>query len=121
MNIEELRNYCLSLYGATEYMPFGDELLIFRIFDKWFAVINLNDDALQITVKCDSVKAIELREHYRCVFPAWHFNKKYWNNIILNDDMNDETVKYWIQHSIDEVIKKLPKKLQAEYRNAACE
>jgi predicted DNA-binding protein (MmcQ/YjbR family) len=29
--------------------------------------------------------------------------------------MNDETVKYWIRHSVEEVVKKLPKKMQAEY------
>ena len=29
--------------------------------------------------------------------------------------MNDETVKYWIKHSSEEVVKKLPKKIQSEY------
>jgi predicted DNA-binding protein (MmcQ/YjbR family) len=46
---------------------------------------------------------------------AWHFNKKYWNCITLNRDMDDKTVKQWIRHSVAEVVKKLPKKLQAAY------
>jgi len=29
--------------------------------------------------------------------------------------MNDETVKYWIRHSVEEVVKKLPKKIQSEW------
>ncbi len=115
MNIEELREYCLSLKGAAEYMPFDDEYLIFRVFEKWFAVIPLNDSELKISVKCDPAKAIDLREHYNCVEAAWHFNKKFWNSISLNCDMDDEDVKYWIRHSIEEVIKKLPKKMQSEY------
>ena len=115
MNVEELREYCLSLKGATEYMPFGDEYLIFRVMDKWFAVIRLPDIELDITVKCDPAKAIELREQYQSVNAAWHFNKKFWNCITLNGDMNDETVKYWIRHSVDEVVKKLPKKIRQEY------
>ncbi|NDV58223.1 MmcQ/YjbR family DNA-binding protein [Bacteroides sp. 519] len=115
MNIEELREYCLSLKEATEYMPFEDEYLIFKIFDKWFAIIPLNDPVLKITVKCDSTKAIDLRERYNSVEPAWHFNKKFWNSITLNSDMNDETVKHWIRHSIKEVLKKLPKRVQLEY------
>lgn len=115
MNIEELREYCLSLKGVTEDMPFKDEYLIFRVLDEWFAVIPLNDLELKISVKCDPAKAIDLRERYNSVQPAWHFNKKFWNSILLNGDMNDETVKYWIQHSIEEVVKKLPKKLQMEY------
>jgi predicted DNA-binding protein (MmcQ/YjbR family) len=115
MNVEELRAYCLSLKNATEDMPFEDEYLIFRVFGKWFAVIPLNDPELKISVKCDPAKAIELREQYNCVEPAWHFNKKYWNSIILNRDMNDENVKYWIRHSVEEVVKKMPKKTQLEY------
>ena len=115
MNIEELREYCLSLKNTTEFMPFEDECLIFRIFDKWFAVIPLFDPELKISVKCDSAQAADLREHYNCVEAAWHFNKKYWNSISLNGDMDDETVKYWIRHSVEEVIKKLPKKKQKEY------
>ena len=115
MNIEELREYCLSVKDATEDMPFEDECIVFRVFNKWFAVILLNDPELKIAVKCDPVKAIELRERYNCVEAAWHFNKKYWNSIILNHDMNDETVKHWIKHSVEEVVKKLPKKIQSEY------
>ena len=115
MNVEELREYCLSLKNATEDMPFEDEILVFKVFGKWFAVIDLNDLELKISVKCDPAKAIELRERYGCVEAAWHFNKKYWNSIILNTDMNDESVKYWIKHSIEEVVKKLPRKTQSEY------
>ncbi len=116
MNIEELREYCLSLKGVTEDMPFKDEYLMFRVLGKWFTVIPLNDPELKISVKCDPAKAIDLREHYTSVEAAWHFNKKYWNSITLNGDMDDETVKYWIRHSLEEVVKKLPKKIQLEYQ-----
>lgn len=115
MNIEELRDYCLSIKDATEYMPFGDEYLIFRVFDKWFAIIPMNDTTLKVTVKCDPSLAIDLRERYNAVEAAWHFNKKYWNSITLNGDMNDESVRHWIRHSVKEVLKKLPKKVLAEY------
>ena len=110
MNIEELREYCLSIRNATEDMPFDDECLVFRVFEKWFAVVPLLDAELKINVKCDPAKAIDLRERYGCVEAAWHFNKKYWNSIVLNRDMDDATLKYWINHSVEEVVKKLPKK-----------
>ena len=115
MNIEEFREYILSIKDATETLYFEDEYLIFRVFDKWFAVIPLNDPDLKITLKCDPTKAVDLRERYNSVKAAWHFNKKYWNSIILNYDMDDETVKHWISHSVEEVVKKLPKKTQMEY------
>ena len=117
MDIDKLREYCLSIKGATEYMPFDDPYLIFRVCGKWFAVIPLQDEVLNISLKCDPDKAIDLRDEYACVQAAWHFNKKYWNSIVLNRDMDDETVKCWIRHSVEQVIKKLPKKMQAEYKN----
>jgi predicted DNA-binding protein (MmcQ/YjbR family) len=51
MNIEELREYCLSLKDTTEDMPFGDEILVFRVLNKWFLVIDLNDPELKISIK----------------------------------------------------------------------
>jgi predicted DNA-binding protein (MmcQ/YjbR family) len=115
MNVEELREFCLSIKDATEDTPFGDENIVFRVMNKMFALIPLDEPELKIAVKCNPEKAIELREQYRCVEGAYHFNKKYWNSIILNYDMGDETVKYWIRHSVEEVVKKLPKKTQLEY------
>jgi predicted DNA-binding protein (MmcQ/YjbR family) len=117
MNIEALREYCLSLKNATEELMFKDEYIVFKVLGKWFAVIPLHDADLNICLKCDPIEAIELRERYNCVEPAWHFNKKYWNDIVLNRDMDDNTIKYWIRHSVDEVVKKMPKKLQLEYLN----
>ena len=115
MDAEELREFCLSIKCTTEDMPFKEELLIFRVFGKWFAVLPLDEPELKISVKCDPVKALELREKYYCVEAAWHFNKKYWNTITLNHEMKDEEVKEWIRHSVEEVVKKLPKKLQTDY------
>ena len=115
MNIEELRKHCLSVKSATEEMCFDDEYLVFKVYGKWFVLVPLNDYELKISVKCDPAKAVELREQYDCVEAAWHFNKKYWNSIVINSDMNDEIVKHWINHSVEEVVKKLPKKIQSEY------
>lgn len=119
MNIDQLREFCLSIKGATEDMPFENPYLVFRVMGKWFAVIPLHDSELKINLKCDPDLAIDLRDQYQSVYPAWHFNKKYWNSILLNGDMNDETVRQWIHHSVDEVVKKLPKKVQAAYREQA--
>lgn len=117
MNIEELREYCLSKKGASESFPFTDDILVFKVMNKMFAVIWLEprDDGFSVIVKCNPDKAIELRDQYESVCPGYHFNKKYWNSIYLQGDMPDDEIKHWIDHSVDEVIKKLPKKLQIEY------
>ena len=115
MHIEELRDFCLSLKGVSESFPFDDVSLVFKVLNKMFALIPIDEPELSIALKCDPEKAIELREKYSCVKPAYHFHKKYWNTIYLNRQMNDETVKFWIRHSVDEVLKKLPKLVQREY------
>lgn len=115
MNIEELRDYCLSLPLVTEYMPFKEEYLIFRVYEKWIAVIPMQELELSISVKCEPTYALDLRERYQGINAAWHFNKKYWNNIKLNEDVSTDLVQQLIRHSIDEVVSKLPKKTRLEY------
>lgn len=115
MNIEELHTYCMSLKGAEESFPFDDVSLVLKVAGKMFALIPLDNPELQISLKCDPEKAIRLREEYSSVEGAFHFNKKYWNTIYLNRDMKDKEVKEWIKHSIDEVMKKLPKRIREEY------
>jgi predicted DNA-binding protein (MmcQ/YjbR family) len=117
MNVEELHEYCLSIKGATDCFPFDDVSLVMKVMGKMFALIPLDNPVLQITLKCEPEQALELRERYACVEPAWHFNKKYWNTIYPNREMTEGEVKKWIRHSVDEVIKKLPKQIQNEYYN----
>jgi len=115
MNIEELREYCLSLPLVAEYMPFKNKYLIFKVYDKWFAVIPLDNIELSISVKCEPEYGFELREKYKSITSAWHFNKKYWNTIAINYDVDDDMVKHLIRHSIDQVVLKLPKQKREEY------
>ncbi|HET9570035.1 MAG TPA: MmcQ/YjbR family DNA-binding protein [Bacteroidales bacterium] len=117
MNIEDLRAYCLSIPGTEECLPFDDVTLVYKVMGKMYALIPLDTESCSISVKCDPEKAIELRERYQAVEEAWHFNKKYWNTLYPNNDMDDSEIKKWILHSIDQVILKLPKKRQEAYRN----
>lgn len=114
MNVETAREYSLSKKAATEDMPFGDDFLTIRVMGKMFLCISFNTPD-RITMKCDPDYAIELRYHYNGVEGAWHFNKKYWNQVFLDRDLDDKLIKQLIDHSYDEVIKKFPKKLRAKY------
>ena len=44
MNIEEYREYCLSIKGATESFPFGENTLVYKIMDKMFTFAPLKMD-----------------------------------------------------------------------------
>jgi predicted DNA-binding protein (MmcQ/YjbR family) len=110
MNIESLREYCLSKKGTTESFPFDDVTLVFKVCDKMFALMHLEGD-LSINLKCDPEKAISLREKYHSVIPGYHMNKKYWNTILINSSVTESLIYGWIDHSYDEVVKKLSGKL----------
>ena len=117
MNIEDLREFCLSIRGAEECFPFDEDTLVFKVMDKMFAYMSLTpkDGDFCISLKCDPEKAIELRERYEAVIPGYHSNKKYWNTIYIERDMPDQELRLWVEHSVEEVIKKLPKKQQETY------
>ena len=105
MNIESLREYCISKKNATESFPFGDDTLVFKTEDRIFALVNLEGD-LSINLKCDPARAIELRERYSSVIPGYHMNKKHWNTIYLDGSVPDKELFSWADHSYDLVVNK---------------
>ena len=114
MNIESLRDYCLSKPSATEELPFGPDILVFKIMGKIFALTSLNTENLSVNLKCDPEKAVQLREEYDCVRPGYHMNKKHWNTVTFDNSVKDSLIKEWIDHSYETIIESLPKKLKAE-------
>ena len=113
MNIEDARIYCLGKQGATEDFPFDETTLVFRVENKIFAITDL-DNTEWFCVKCEADRAIELRDSYPQIAPAWHMNKKYWNQMDI-ERLPDSLVCELIDHSYDEVLKKLPKKIREKY------
>jgi predicted DNA-binding protein (MmcQ/YjbR family) len=105
MNIETLREYCISKKNATEGFPFGDDTLVFKVNGKIFALVNLDGD-LSINLKCDPALALELRERYSSVTGAYHMNKKHWNTVNLDGTVPDKEVFSWIDHSYELITSK---------------
>lgn len=114
MNLEELREYCLSLKGTTECLPFDDVTLVLKVQGKMFALIPLDNPETQISLKCDPERAIALREEYTAIVPAWHFNKKHWNTVLIQPQLSHTFVCELITHSYELVVSGLPKKLRDE-------
>jgi predicted DNA-binding protein (MmcQ/YjbR family) len=100
MDIESLRDHCLSKRNVTEGFPFGEDTLVFKVSGKIFALANLDGD-LSINLKCDPAFAIELRERFSDVTPGYHMNKKHWNTVLLKGTVPDKDIFSWIDHSYD--------------------
>jgi predicted DNA-binding protein (MmcQ/YjbR family) len=108
MDLDTIRKYCLEKKSVTESFPFGETTLVFKVAGKIFLLVGLDNFPLQFNVKCDPEKAEELREIYSSVIPAFHMNKKHWNTIILNGQIQAKQIFEMINDSYWLVVRSLP-------------
>ena len=103
MDIDVLREYCLSKKAVKEDFPFDENTLVFRIGDKIFCLTSL-DKPLKINLKCDPEKAIILREEHEEISPGFHMNKKHWNTVDLNGMIPEKLIYEMIDDSYNLVL-----------------
>jgi predicted DNA-binding protein (MmcQ/YjbR family) len=99
MNIQQLYEFCLSKKGVTEHFPFDEDTLVFKVAGKMFCLASLKDwenGNPTVNLKCDPDYAIELREKYESVTPGYHSNKKHWNTIFVNKEIDDKKIIHFI-------------------------
>ena len=113
MNIEQLREYCLSKRGTTESFPFDESTLVFKVGNKMFALTGLEGE-FSVNLKCDPEKAIGLRERYDFVLPGYHMSKKHWNTVLIDGRVSDSMLCEWIDHSYTLVLESLPGTIRNE-------
>lgn len=111
MDIETLRDYCLSLPKAGEYFPFDETILAFRVMGKIFAMIDL-EDTEWFVLKCNPDYAVSLRDTYPDISPAFHMNKRHWNQLNIYGSLPDNLVRRLVRHSYALVVRKLPKRIR---------
>ena len=110
MDIEQIRDFCLSKPLTEEGLPFGPNVLVFKVKGKIFLLASLDTPQLQFNVKCNPDLAEELREQYSCVIPGFHMNKKHWNTIIPDGSVSTAQLKEWIDDSYDLIFKSVKTK-----------
>jgi predicted DNA-binding protein (MmcQ/YjbR family) len=89
----------LSMANAKLDYPFGEGVAVYKVNDKMFALIREGKEPLQLSLKCDPLLAITLRDKYEEVMPGYHLNKKHWNTIVLSGQLPWEEVQGLIRHS----------------------
>ena len=109
MNIEEIREHCLSLPDVTEDSAFGPEMILFRLKGKIFAALDLDRPDLMV-VKCDPDEGTDLRDRYAGIRPAWHWNKQHWVEILFDEDVDDQMIRNLATRAYHLVRTALPKK-----------
>lgn len=106
MNIEEIREFALSLPNVTEGFPFGESVLVFKTNGKMYLLLPLDSFSVQFNVKCDPELALELREEFpETVLPGYHMNKKHWNTVFVDGKITKSKLIEMIKHSHDLISK----------------
>ncbi len=114
MNIEEVREYALSLPGTTEDQAYGEGCVLFRIEGKIYLHLRLGAPEPSCALKLPPEQGQTLRDYYDGIRPAYHLNKVHWNDVFL-DEIDGDVVKSLITQSYQLVLSKLPKRLRNKY------
>lgn len=119
IDIEHIRNYCLAKKQVTESFPFDEDTLVFKVAGKMFLLVSLRrweEGNGFINLKCDPDWARELRAEYESIKPGYHMHKRLWNSVYAQStELAPAFVKKLIDHSYEEVVKSLPKKLRDQF------
>jgi len=116
MNIEDIREYCISKKGVTENFPFDETTLVFKVAGKMFCLTDLEND-LHVALKNLPEKNTELREQFPAVKPGYHMNKKHWNTIEIDDSIPDKLIYELVDISYNLIVQSLTKKKKEELNN----
>ena len=99
----------------TEGTPFGEDVLVFKVSGKMFALVALDEVPATANLKCDPDLALELRDRYEQVRPGYHMNKKHWNTVEIDSGISDSELRKMIDHSYQLVVRSLPKAQRAKF------
>ena len=122
MNIEEVRDFALSLPGVTEDQPFGDDNITFRVEGKIFMCLwlgggkyNIDETMLRFACKLTPERNEVLREQYSAIMPAFHWNKTHWSDVFF-EQLDTDFVEDIIRESYEVIVSKLPKSVRVKYQ-----
>ena len=110
MDRDQLLALLVTMPGAVEDYPFGDEVAVFKVGGKMFARVSLEGEQGFVNLKCDPSWALELREQHTAVRPGYHTNKRHWNTVGLDGSVVAGELQEMVDHSYDLVVSGLPKR-----------
>lgn len=117
MNIEELRDYCLSFDGVTEKMPFqqfkaAQSICAFYVSGHIFRYFDI-DKFDTCIIKCNTTQIDCLKERYESISNPYNMNRKYWISIHFHGDVNDRILRSLIQDSYEIVKQQYKRKIRS--------
>ena len=108
MDLEQFRSYCIQKKGVTEELPFGPDVLVYKVMGKMFALTGFNFESVNLKVEPEA--GVELREKYPSVQPGYHMSKKHWITVLMDGSISDKNFRQWVDNSYELVVSGLTKK-----------
>jgi predicted DNA-binding protein (MmcQ/YjbR family) len=114
MKYPDIENYLLSKKGSERVEKMEWDAILFRVFDKMFAMLGQDSQGRDIlTVKCDIAFGEILRKQFISVIPGYYMNKQHWNSIVLeNSDVPFKVICEMIDDSYRLIVAGLKKSLK---------
>ena len=98
--------------NAVAERPFGPDHVVYKIGGKMFAIVADQED-VWFTLKCDPVLSEIVRGQYAAISPGYHTDKRHWISIRQDEALPDAEVIRLIDHSYEQVWKKLTRAAKA--------
>lgn len=108
---------CGNKAGSAETYPFGDEVAVFKVAGRMFALVSLGPPPGSISLKCDPDLADGLRARHAAITPGYHLNKQHWNTVALDGSVPDEELLEMIDHSYELVVARLTRAQRNELKH----
>jgi predicted DNA-binding protein (MmcQ/YjbR family) len=100
---------CSAKPASVEDYPFGDQVAVFKVAGRMFALVLLGPPPGIVSLKCDPDLAAELRARYTAITPGYHLNKRHWNTVTLDGSVPDDELQELVDHSYELVVARLTK------------
>lgn len=109
---QALKSLMLSKPETRLDFPFGDDVSVFKVKNKMFALIGERNDLMMLNLKCDPDESAALRDIYDSITEGYHMDKKHWISIYFDGSVPEQEVERLIDNSFKLVVSKMTKKDQ---------
>ena len=117
MKFETLKKYLMSKPETTLEYPFGDDVHVFKVRKKMFALIGFRKDLMNMNLKCDPDEACALRDIFPAITEGYHMDKRHWITIYFDGSVPKNEILRLVDNSFLLVVDKMSKKAAAELRS----
>ena len=112
MEYQTLKTYLLAKPETALDFPFGEDVSVFKVKGKMFALYGVHNDLPMLNLKCDPEEAVMLCDVFESIKPGYHMDKRHWISVYFDETVPQGEVERLIDNSFKLVVSKMTKKDQ---------